>query len=224
MSLEKLSLFGVSSIGVFIFANNELAIVPPTIPPNDIETLKEVMGVEKIVQTTICGTNLIGVFIVGNDKGIAVPVDILEEELELLKKEIGDLNIVVISDRRNALGNLILLNNSKALVSPYFSKEVRNLLLDNLGVEVVEGKIADSELVGTLAIANNRGVLVSALASENDLEFLSSIFNNLTIDVGTVNRGSPFIRTGMVVNDRGALVGEDTTGPEIMRIQQVLLS
>jgi len=224
MSLEKLSLFGVSSIGVFIFANNELAIVPPTIPPNDIETLKEVMGVEKIIQTTICGTNLIGVFIVGNDKGIAVPIDILEEELELLKKEIGDLNIVVISGRRNALGNLILLNNSKALVSPYFSKEVRNLLLDNLGVEVVEGKIADSELVGTLAIANNRGVLVSALASENDLEFLSSIFNNLTIDVGTVNRGSPFIRTGMVVNDRGALVGEDTTGPEIMRIQQVLLS
>ena len=224
MSLEKLSLFGVSSIGVFIFANNELAIVPPTIPPNDVETLKEVMGVEKVIQTTICGTNLIGVFIVGNDKGIAVPIDILEEELYLLKREIGDLNIVVINDRRNALGNLILLNNSKALVSPYFGKEVRRLLLDNLGVEVIEGKIADSELVGTLAIANNRGVLVSALASERDLDFLSSIFNNLTIDVGTVNRGSPFIRTGMVVNDKGALVGEDTTGPEIMRIQQVLLS
>jgi len=224
MSLEKLSLFGVSSIGVFIFTNNEIAIVPPTTPSNDIETLKEVMGVEKIIRTTICGTNLIGVFVVGNDKGIAVPIDILEEELSVLKKEVGDLNIVIVDDRRNALGNLILVNNSKAVVSPYFDKRVHSLLFDNLGVEVIEGKIANSELVGTLAIANNRGVLVSALADENDLEFLSSVFNNLTVDIGTVNRGSPFIRTGLIVNDKGALVGEDTTGPEIMRIQQVLLS
>ncbi|RLE83148.1 MAG: translation initiation factor IF-6 [Thermoprotei archaeon] len=223
MSLERLSLFGVPSIGVFIFANNEVAIIPPSIPDNDEETIREILGVDKVIRTTICGTNLVGVFIAGNDSGILVPANILENELSLLKRELRDLNLAIVNDPRNALGNLILANNKVALVSPYFKKNVIKVLKDNLNVEIIKGKIAESELVGTLAIANNRGVLLSALAQEEDLRFLSTIFK-LVVDVGTVNRGSPFLRAGMLANDKGALVGDETTGPEILRIQQILLA
>jgi translation initiation factor 6 len=41
-------------------------------------------------------------------------------------------------------------------------------------------------------------------------------------DVGTVNKGKSFLRGGMVVNDHGALVGDETAGPELMRITAVL--
>ena len=43
------------------------------------------------------------------------------------------------------------------------------------------------------------------------------------MDVVTVNRGTPYPRPGLMGNDNGVLVGSDTTGPEIMRIFDVLV-
>ncbi|MCQ4349719.1 MAG: translation initiation factor IF-6, partial [Sulfolobales archaeon] len=40
------------------------------------------------------------------------------------------------------------------------------------------------------------------------------------IEIGTVNFGNAYVKTGLVVNRNGILVGSETTGPEILRIQQ----
>jgi len=40
--------------------------------------------------------------------------------------------------------------------------------------------------------------------------------------VGTVNRGISLIRSGIVANNKGAVVGDSTTGFEMMRITEVL--
>ena len=58
-------------------------------------------------------------------------------------------------------------------------------------------------------------------ASDEELRRLSEFFE-VPVDIGTVNFGVAFIRTGLVANNYGALVGEKTTGPEILRITKAL--
>ena len=41
-------------------------------------------------------------------------------------------------------------------------------------------------------------------------------------DVGTVNRGTRLVGSGSVANSHGVLVGLDTTGPEMARIEESL--
>jgi translation initiation factor 6 len=108
-----------------------------------------------------------------------------------------------------------------ALVSPLLEPDARRAVADVLGVEVVVDTIAGNPLVGALAVLNSRGVLVAPEATDDDLKKLSEYFK-ARVDVGTVNKGRSFLRGGVVVNDRGALVGDETAGPELMRLQQVL--
>ncbi len=65
------------------------------------------------------------------------------------------------------------------------------------------------------------GVLLSPEAKDEDVRKVKDYFG-LTVNVGTVNRGRSFLRGGgLVVNNNGGLVGNDTTGFEIVRIMQV---
>jgi translation initiation factor 6 len=41
-------------------------------------------------------------------------------------------------------------------------------------------------------------------------------------DIGTVNYGAPLVGSGLVANGSGYVVGEDTTGPELGRIEDTL--
>jgi len=70
-------------------------------------------------------------------------------------------------------------------------------------------------------VVTNRGGIVHPDASKKDLEFLQEFFK-VPIDVGTVNFGVPYVRSGLVANDKGAIVGLNTTGPEILRISRIL--
>ena len=45
---------------------------------------------------------------------------------------------------------------------------------------------------------------------------------HVPVDIGTVNLGSPYIAIGLVANSNGALVGSETTGPEIVKISHAL--
>jgi len=58
-------------------------------------------------------------------------------------------------------------------------------------------------------------------ATDDDLKRLADCFK-VKVDVGTVNKGKSLLRGGLVVNDHGALVGDETAGPELMRTTQVL--
>jgi len=42
----------------------------------------------------------------------------------------------------------------------------------------------------------------------------------LPVDIGTVNFGSPLVGSGILANSKGYVVGLDTTGPEISRIEE----
>ncbi|MFB6490060.1 MAG: translation initiation factor IF-6 [Thermoproteus sp. AZ2] len=211
--------YGSSTVGIYIAANNALALVPPDVPEKIDDAVREALGVNTIVRATVAKSPLLGIFIVLNDNGALVPSIALEEEVKLLKG-LG-INVGVVNTRYTALANLIAANNKAALVSPLLEPENRRVVADVLGVEVFVDSVANTPLVGSIVVANSRGVLASPDVTDNDLKRLEKYFGGHA-DVGTVNRGRSFIRGGLVANDRGALVGYETTGAEIMRIMSTL--
>ncbi len=222
-AVEKLSVYGNSNIGVYIFANNKFALIPPGLGENDKRKIREVLGVD-LIEVKIADMVINGVMVAGNDHGILLPRIVKPEELDELKSYIGNtVRIAILEMRSTALGNLIATNNRGALVSPNVERHALETIRDVLGVQRVEvRRLADIPIVGSMLVANSYGGVVHPGVSDEELDFLRQVFGVEFIR-GTVNFGLYFVRAGIVANDNGVLVGEDTTGPEIAQISQALL-
>ncbi len=219
MTIERLSIFGNDNIGVYIFANDRFAVVPKGVEPKVISAIKNALGVE-VIECKICDTIIIGVMVAGNNNGILLPRTVREDEFRTLKNNL-DAVVEVLPSHSTALGNVILANDRFALVHPELEDLAIKVVKDVLNVDVERGTIASIPTVGSAAVITNKGGLVHPDITPEEANYLSSKFG-VQVDVGTVNFGVSFIRTGLVANSRGAIVGDSTTGPEIMRIQQAL--
>jgi translation initiation factor 6 len=128
------------------------------------------------------------------------------------------------------------------LVHPDLDKETEEVLADTLNVEVFRHTIAGSVLTGSYCAFTNQGGIVHPKTTVADQDELSSLlqvplvvsansckelkvlvetFVFLTVQAGTVNRGSDVIGAGLVVNDWSAFCGFDTTATEISVIENV---
>ena len=221
MVIEKLSLFGNPNVGVYIFANDEIAIIPPGLENKVKNIIINTLKVQEVVETRIAGMNIVGVLVAGNNNGILLPRISNIEEIKILKRTFSGI-VEVLDVRATALGNIILANDVAAIVYPEIERIAIKIIKDVLDVEVIVPRsIADIVAVGAAGVVTNKGGLVHPDATDKEIEDLSKIFK-VPIDVGTINFGVAFIKTGLVANSHGAIVGEKTTGPEIMRITQVL--
>ena len=157
-----------------------------------------------------------------NKFGIIVPHIIREDELNNLKSYLdGSYNVGVLDSIDNAFGNLILCNDKGAIISS-FLKNYKTTIEDILNVETVVYEFADYYLPGSISLANNYGCLIHPLSTDEEIENISSILKVKEVDVSTVNRGVPYLRSGAVVNDKSGIFGSECTGPEMMRITSVL--
>ncbi len=220
--IELVNINGNPNIGVFVFANNSIALVPTTITNKLKKMISDVLDVE-VIETKISDMIINGVMVAGNDKGILLPRITKTHEFEYLKEAIGyKLNIRILDIRQTALGNLIVANNRGALVSPLVDKAALPVIKDTLGVEIIhQAAIASIPTVGSLLVVTNKGGLVHPGSGEDEIKMLANIFG-VDVLTATVNFGLYFVKAGIVANDKGALVGDETTGPELMRIQQAL--
>lgn len=212
--------FGTAEVGLFSVATENICIIPPQLKPRQKKLIRDVLEVE-IAPTTIAGSMLLSALAAGNSNGLLFSNLILEEELETIKKRAGDINLAVIEGKYTAIGNLILANDRAALVSEVLPKSTVKAIGDVLGVEVVTGRLAGRSYVGSLAVITNAGGLVFVEVSEGEERMLSELFK---VDVvpGTVNNGVKFVRSGILANSKGAIVGSLTTGPELMTISRAL--
>lgn len=215
--------FGNPYVGVFITASEKWALIPESAPDKVELAIRRNLGVEAI-RASIGETPLLGILCVMNSKGLLLGNIVKEEEVDRIRKAVGDALVVDVLDeiKENALGNLILTNDSTAIVSPLIPPPARAKIADTLDVEVVQMKLGGSNFVGALGVATNRGVLLSPILSDEEVNTLISLMKVPKGGIGTVNRGNVFVKSGVVANSRGALVGFDTTGIEMMRIQASL--
>jgi translation initiation factor 6 len=141
-----------------------------------------------------------------------------EEEMKVLREH-G--RVARLPAKINAAGNVILTNDSAALVHPGLSARACHAVTETLGVKVVKGTIGGLKTVGMAAVATNKGLLVHPRVSEAEVAVLEDLFE-LPVDVGTVNFGTPLVGSGLLANSQGYIAGDETTGPELGRIEDVL--
>ena len=219
MNIEKLTIFGTDNIGIYIFTNDKYTIVPKNIDINTINKIQAVLKTE-IIQVTIAKSFLIGIFVAGNNDVILLPKNTEEDEIKKIKEIARDVRVEVLDIKPTALGNIILTNSYGALVYPEITNVEFKKIKDALGIDNIEkGTIANIITVGSVGVVTNKAGLVHIDTTEEEIQRLSNLFK-VKIDTGTVNFGSAFIHSGLVANKNGVLVGESTTGPEILRIQR----
>lgn len=223
MGVKLESLFGNAAIGPYLSINNDFLLVPKITPEETFNSIKFAFSDDFPIYRVMCNQSaLLGSYIVMNSAGILVPSLMLEEEIDELKLLINnsDMNISVIESKDNAFGNLILCNNKGAIISRSLVKNI-STIQDSLDVEVMILEYAGNRLPGSSGVANNFGCCVHPLVTDEDAELISDILK-VPIDVCTINMGNPFIRSGAVVNDSGAIFGSHCSGSELMRLSMML--
>lgn len=215
--IGKVSVNNNPNIGLFGFATEKYCIMDKYAQPNLHKEAEEVLGV-KVVQMTLGGTGLCGLFCAGNSNGVVVSSIIRDYELEPLKK--AGINFVVVHCPDNAIGNLMAANDNGCIISPMLnicSKEIAKVL----GVKVIVSQIGGSDLTGACLSATNRGCMVHKEATEKELKLIKKTLG-VEPAVCTVNFGTPWVKSGVIANAKGFLIGDKSSGPEIARADEVL--
>jgi translation initiation factor 6 len=215
MRVLKTSFRGNPAVGLYIYVTDEYCLAGPEVPDHDFLELERVFGV-KAHRFTIAGTGLLGVFLAGNDT-LLVPGITFERELKILEK-LG-IKYAIIETIHTALGNNILCNSKGCLVSEEYSEADRQQISAALGLEVKPFKIRDIMVVGSCAVATERGCVCHKGVQDFEKDMIEQ---NLKVPVitGTVNMGNPYIKAGLAANSRGMLIGDTSGGPEIVNAEE----
>lgn len=217
MAVILADVFGSPNIGVYCYCSEDLAIVPPGLTTRKLSQFAHTLDVG-ICRTTVGGSTLVGALVTGNSRGVLVPHTIKDYELERIEEF---SKVVIVESNWTALGNVVLANDYGAVIHPDAPAQIMECLSHELDVPTAYGKIGSLPFVGSLAIATNRGAILSpnTLSEEEDV-----IENALHVDaeLSTTNGGVPFVKSGILANSKGAVVGPLTRGAELMQISRTL--
>ncbi len=219
---------GSSYIGVFASCTESLVLLPPHVSDRLVAEMEWALKV-KAIKTSVDETSLIGCLAVGNSNGFIFSPFTQNSEIsrieELTRAEVEGLTVKISrlpdKDRMTAVGNIILANDTVALVHPQLSEKTVEVIKETLDVNVYKGTIGGLKTVGMAAVATNKGILAHKNATKDELEFLEHIFE-LPVEIGSVNFGVPLIGAALLANTKGYAAGYETTGAELGRIEDAL--
>jgi len=214
---KRIKIAGSSLLGVFARCTEKVVLVPQEVGAADRLTLEAGLKVDAI-QMQLSGSSVLGSLIAANSNGFVVSHHAGDHDLETLREHGRARRLPA---RINAAGNVILVNDSAALVHPGLSSKAIDTIEMTLGVAVQKGTIGGLKTVGMAGIATNKGLLVHPRVTEEEIAVLEGLFE-LPVDVGTVNLGSPLVGSAVLANGKGYLAGSETSGPELGRIEDAL--
>tara|TARA_B100000530_G_scaffold334293_1_gene283878 strand:+ start:28 stop:696 length:669 start_codon:yes stop_codon:yes gene_type:complete len=219
MGISTGDILGHSQVGVYLSIVGDILFHPHSLSNEAIHELESAFELE-MHPFMVGGSSLIGSLLKGNRKGIAVADIATEDELDELTS-FGD--VVVMQSGVNAAGNLVECNDVGAVVSPVIPPGPNGLEMigEVLGVNAVRSKVAGHDTVGSMLVANSKGVLAHPDISSDEASVIQDALG-VPLMVGTVSFGSPFVGAGCTASDNHAMVGEGSTGPELNRIEDAL--
>lgn len=206
-------------MGVFAASTPVGVIVRPDISEAEAAAVAAELHVEA-VGTTVGGTATVGAVCVGTTAGVVVTDQITQTERDRLETSL-EVPVATVPGPINAVGNVVVANSTGALVHPDLDAAAVTAIASTLDVTVQRGTLAGVGTVGMAAVATDAGVLCHPKASEEELVVLEETLG-VPADIGTVNYGGPLVGSGLVVSGEGYVAGDETTGPELTRIEETL--
>ncbi len=219
MGLHLVDIYRSPNIGVFLKANDRFILVPKGLAETKTDKLSGSLGVSA-VPTSIGESRLLGPLVTMNTNGVLVSRLAEGYEMAEIKSATG-LNVSRLESKFTAVGNLVAANDKCALVSPVLDARATSQVRDVLGTEVERMAIGEYIQVGSLVVATNSGAAVYPGLDEQEVGRIGSL---LGVDAypTSVNRGVPYVASGIVANSKNAVVGSQTTGPELVFITRAL--
>ncbi|AKB20843.1 MULTISPECIES: translation initiation factor IF-6 [unclassified Methanosarcina] len=214
--IRTVDIYDTPIIGVFATCTEDIVLVPPLTNPEVCAILEEVLDV-RVIETLINGSIVVGALSRGNSNGFLLPYGSSAEEMQRLT----GVPVGVLPDRLNAVGNIVLANDSAALVHPDLSDRALKAIAGTLKVDVYRGTIAGIKNVGMAGAVTNKGLLVHPKVTTLERESLEKIFG-LPVNIGTTNFGTQMLGSGLLANSKNFVAGSETTGPELGRIEEAL--
>jgi translation initiation factor 6 len=207
---------GDPNIGVFARVLGDIAIVPPESPEEFKTAIRDALEVT-LVETTIQGSAIIGSLVAGNSRGVVVSGLATEEEVDRLAEH---REVLLLTESMNAAGNVIMANDTFAAVHEDMPTELSQVIGEFLGVDVIHLTLGGVKTVGMAGVATNKGVIVHPRATERQIAMLEEVAK-VPVGTGSINMGGALVGTGLLVNEKGYLAGNATSGFELGRIEDV---
>ena len=219
MGLHLIDIYRSPNIGVFLKANDKFLLVPKGLAQTKTDKLCQSLGVSA-VPTSVGESRLLGPLVSMNSNGVLVSRLAEDVEVNEIQSATG-LNVSRLDSKMTAVGNLVVANDRCALVSPVLDARAMSQVKDVLGTEVERTPIGEYHQVGSLVVATNTGAAVYPGLEEKEVGRLGSL---LGVDAypTSVNRGVPYVASGLIANSRNAVAGSQTTGPELVFITRAL--
>jgi translation initiation factor 6 (eIF-6) len=198
-------------IGYYYLLNDDLLIYPNKKLDLDINSF----------QLTLYQSEMIGLYCILGKDYFLYPSSVYDQEKEQIKN-LKEYNIDVfeIKSSRNALANNIHIS-SKILINPNMEKKIKKQLEDIFGKEVIDTKIGNYSVVGSIIFENANGFIVNYNIQDEELEYLKSILNKNGYK-GSLNQGIGYIKSSIIGNKDVIVIGYKTTGIEEMKLREYL--
>ena len=201
-------------LGILGVATDSFAVVHKGLPEEVIIDIERALSVP-VIEMEIGGSRLIGALMAANSRGAVVSYLADEKEIKPLEKYV---NVLILKDRYNAAGNNILVNDRGGISHPRISKGWIKEMEDVFGVPFEKKTIAEIPTVGSAGAVTNEGGLCHPEADDIELEELGEIFG-VPFYRGTITYGSGFVGACLIVNSKGAVLGNRSTNIEISRVE-----
>ncbi len=219
MGLYLVEVYRSPNIGIFMRANDKFLLAPKGIASTKSKMLADNLRVSPVF-VSVEGTRLLGPLIAMNNKGMVVSRMVEDYEVREIASQTG-LRVEKFDSKFTAVGNLVAANDSGAVVSPILDGVAVSQIKDVLDVEVHRLTIEHYVQVGALIVATNSGAAVYPKLTEKEVEEVGGIFK-VEAYPASVNGGIPFLTSGLIANSSNAVVGNLTTGPELMFLTKAL--
>ncbi len=219
MGLHLIDIYRSPNIGIFLRANDRFLLVPKGLAQTKSDKLCQSLQVTA-VPSSIGESRLLGALSAMNSNGVLVSRLAEEVEVSEIRAATG-MNVSRLESKMTAVGNLVVANDRCALVSPALDARTVSQVKDVMGTEVMRTPIGEYHQVGSFVVATNSGAAVYPGLDEKEVGRLSSA---LGVDAypTSVNRGVPYVASGLIANSKNAIAGSQTTGPELVFITRAL--
>lgn len=212
MGIYLYDVYNNSNIGIFCKASEDFLLIPQGYAKPKSERLAKLIKTEPLF-TSIGYTRLLGPLTLINSHGILVSRFTTDEELLQLRKTTG-LKVERFDSTYSSVGNLVSTNDYGAVASDCIEDKGIKQIEEVLKVKVYRMNIAGMIQVGSILCASNNGAVVHPKASDLEIKHISEALR-VDCEPCSINGGIPFVTSGILVNSKGAIVGTQTSGPEL---------
>ena len=218
MKTSILAFNGLNNVGMYGFITNKYALLGLDVPEKFEEEIKNTLNVP-IHKISIAGTSFLGAFLSGNEDKLLVPNIAFDEEIAKLK-ELG-IDFEIINTKYTCLGNNVVVGKKGILINPELSEAEAKKIANIFSLEFIQKKFANINSIGSMIVINGNKALAASNLKDEEVDYLSE-FLGLEITTGTLNMGNQYVKTGILCNENGYVVGKGTGGPEIVNAEDAL--